>query len=98
MASFKDIIGQENIKEHMQNAIRMDKVSHAYIIQGELGAGKEFIAKVFAKTVLPVPGTSSIKMCPPQSREMRARSTTCFLPRIAFWLLSFIITAISFTL
>ena len=27
----------------------MDKVSHAYIIQGELGAGKEFIAKVFAK-------------------------------------------------
>ena len=51
MAGFKDIIGQENIKEHMQNAIRMDKVSHAYIIQGELGAGKEFIAKVFAKTL-----------------------------------------------
>ena len=51
MAGFKDIIGQENIKEHMQNAIQMDKVSHAYIIQGELGAGKEFIAKVFAKTI-----------------------------------------------
>ena len=51
MAGFKDIIGQENIKEHIQNAIRMDKVSHAYIIQGELGAGKEFIAKVFAKTL-----------------------------------------------
>ena len=51
MAGFKDIIGQENIKEHMQNAIQMDKVSHAYMIQGELGAGKEFIAKVFAKTL-----------------------------------------------
>jgi len=51
MASFKDIIGQEQIKEHFQNAIQMDKVSHAYIIQGELGAGKEFIAKVFAKTL-----------------------------------------------
>ena len=51
MAGFKNIVGQEKIKEHMQNAIRMDKVSHAYIIQGELGAGKEFIAKVFAKTI-----------------------------------------------
>ena len=51
MAGFKDIVGQESIKEHMQNAIQMDKVSHAYIIQGELGAGKEFITKVFAKTI-----------------------------------------------
>ena len=51
MAGFKDIVGQEKLKEHMQNAIRMDKVSHAYIIQGELGAGKEFIAKIFAKTI-----------------------------------------------
>ena len=51
MAGFKDIIGQENIKEHMQNAIQMDKVSHAFIIQGEIGAGKDFIAKVFAKTI-----------------------------------------------
>ena len=51
MAGFKDIVGQEKIKEHMLNAIRMDKVSHAYIIQGELGAGKEFITKVFAKTI-----------------------------------------------
>ena len=30
MAGFKDIVGQESIKEHMQNAIQMDKVSHAY--------------------------------------------------------------------
>lgn len=51
MAGFRDIVGQEKIKEHIQNAIRMDKVSHAYIIQGELGAGKEFIAKIFAKTL-----------------------------------------------
>ena len=46
MASFKDIIGQEQIKEHMQNAILMDKVSHAYMIQGELGAGKEFMNEI----------------------------------------------------
>ncbi len=48
MAKFTDIVGQEQLKEHLQNAIAMNKVSHAYIINGERNAGKEFIAKVFA--------------------------------------------------
>ena len=48
MARFSDIIGQEQIKEHLQNAIETGKVSHAYIINGERCAGKEFIAHVFA--------------------------------------------------
>ena len=48
MAGFQDIIGQEQIKEHLQNAILAKKVSHAYIINGEKSSGKEFIAKVFA--------------------------------------------------
>ena len=48
MAQFRDIIGQEQIKEHLRNALITDKVSHAYIINGEKSSGKEFIAKVFA--------------------------------------------------
>ncbi|MCR5753262.1 MAG: DNA polymerase III subunit delta [Acetatifactor sp.] len=48
MADFKDIIGQEQIKEHLQNALASKKISHAYIINGEKFAGKEFIAKIFA--------------------------------------------------
>lgn len=48
MRSFKDIIGQEHIKEYLQNSISQKKISHAYIIQGERFSGKEFIAKVFA--------------------------------------------------
>ena len=52
MAKFTDIVGQEQLKEHLQNAIAMNKVSHAYIINGERNAGKEFIAKVFAPTPL----------------------------------------------
>lgn len=48
MADFHDIVGQEQIKEHLQNALAMGKISHAYIINGEKGSGKEFIAKVFA--------------------------------------------------
>lgn len=48
MAGFGDIIGQEQLKEHLKDAIRRNKVSHAYIIQGERCAGKEFIARIFA--------------------------------------------------
>ena len=48
MERFQDIIGQEQIKEHLRNAITAGKVSHAYIINGEKSSGKEFIAKVFA--------------------------------------------------
>lgn len=48
MAGFQDIIGQEQIKEHLQNALSTGKVSHAYILNGEKSSGKEFIAKIFA--------------------------------------------------
>lgn len=48
MAVFQDIIGQEQIKGHLQNALSTGKISHAYIINGEKSSGKEFIAKVFA--------------------------------------------------
>lgn len=48
MRRFADIVGQEHLREHLENAIKMDKVSHAYIINGEKNAGKEFIAKTFA--------------------------------------------------
>ena len=45
---FQDIIGQEHMTGHLQNAIRMGKVSHAYIIQGEAGSGKKLLAGIFA--------------------------------------------------
>lgn len=48
MAKFQDIVGQEQIKEHLRNALASGKVSHAYIINGEKNSGKEFIARVFS--------------------------------------------------
>lgn len=51
MAKFKDIIGQEQLKEHLQGAIKNDKIGHAYIINGERNCGKEFMAKVFAQSI-----------------------------------------------
>lgn len=51
MSGFKDIIGQELIKEHFINAIESGKIAHAYIINGERGSGKEFVAKAFARAI-----------------------------------------------
>ena len=51
MNTFADIYGHDKIKEHLQKSIELDKVSHAYIFNGGLGAGKKTIAKLFAKTL-----------------------------------------------
>ena len=51
MNDFSEILGHDKIKEHLQNAIKLNKVSHAYIFNGESGAGKKSLAKVFSKTL-----------------------------------------------
>lgn len=48
MAGFKDIVGNEQIIEHLQNAIVLGKVSHAYILNGPEKSGKMMIAEAFA--------------------------------------------------
>lgn len=52
MSNFKDIVGQEHIKEHMTNALSQGRIGHAYIINGERNCGKEFVAKTFAQAIL----------------------------------------------
>ena len=51
MAGFSEILGHEQIIEHLQNAIKLQKVSHAYILDGEEGAGKKLLARAFAQTL-----------------------------------------------
>ncbi|MBQ2705672.1 MAG: DNA polymerase III subunit delta [Agathobacter sp.] len=48
MAGFRDIIGHNQIVDHLKNAIRMEKISHAYIFNGESNAGKMMLAEAFA--------------------------------------------------
>ena len=48
MAGFTNIIGHQQIIEHLQNAISMDRVSHAYIFNGPEKSGKMTLAKSFA--------------------------------------------------
>ena len=51
MPGFKEIVGHEEIIQHLQNAIRLGKVSHAYILSGETGSGKKTLANTFAMTL-----------------------------------------------
>ncbi len=48
---FERIVGHEQIVEHLKNAVKYEKVSHAYIFSGEEGAGKRMLAAAFAKTL-----------------------------------------------
>lgn len=48
MRDFSKIIGHEKIIEYFQNAITMDKVSHAYILNGADKSGKLVLAEAFA--------------------------------------------------
>ena len=52
MAGFKDIVGHEQIIEHLKTAIEMGKVSHAYILSGPDLSGKMMIAEAFARALL----------------------------------------------
>lgn len=51
MSGFKSIIGHTQVIEHLKSAIKLDKISHAYIINGEAGSGKKMLASAFAMTL-----------------------------------------------
>lgn len=48
---YKNIVGQEQIKEFIKKSIMKNKVSHAYLINGENGTGKHNIASLFAASL-----------------------------------------------
>lgn len=52
MGTFKDVVGHKDIINYIRNAVREDKVSHAYMLNGERGAGKKMLANLFAATLL----------------------------------------------
>ena len=51
MSGFKDVVGHSEIIQYIQNAVTEDKVSHAYILNGEKGSGKKMLANLFAQTL-----------------------------------------------
>ena len=49
---FREILGNDMVKEHFMKAIENHKISHAYILTGEAGMGRKSIARAFAMTLL----------------------------------------------
>ncbi len=50
-ATFEEVVGQEHIVLTIQNAIKKNKIAHAYLFCGPRGTGKTTIAKLVAKSV-----------------------------------------------
>lgn len=48
---FEGILGQERLKALLSSSIRKNQVSHAYLLTGPRGVGKEFFARTFAKAI-----------------------------------------------
>ena len=51
MSGFKDVVGHKDIITYIENAVLSQNVSHAYILNGDKGAGKKMLAKLFAMSL-----------------------------------------------
>jgi DNA polymerase-3 subunit gamma/tau len=49
--SFDDVVGQEHVTRTLRNAIRTQRVAHAYLFVGPRGIGKTSIARILAKAL-----------------------------------------------
>jgi len=48
---FNDVVGQEHITTTLKNAIKTDRIAHAYLLCGTRGTGKTSTAKILSKAV-----------------------------------------------
>ncbi len=65
--AFRDVVGQESTVTTLKNAIRFDKVAHAYLFCGSRGVGKTTLARLFAKALNcqhPGPDLEPCNECP----------------------------------
>lgn len=47
--SLDDVVGQDHVVSAIRNAIRLNRITHAYLFTGTRGVGKTSMARIFAK-------------------------------------------------
>ena len=50
-ATFDSVVGQAALTTTLKNAIKNNKLAHAYLFCGPRGVGKTSCARIFAKTI-----------------------------------------------
>ncbi|OIM08282.1 DNA polymerase III subunit gamma/tau [Oenococcus oeni] len=53
--TFSDLVGQTVIAQTLENALKSNKVGHAYLFAGPRGTGKTSVAKIFAREIEGIP-------------------------------------------